>query len=70
MFEDLAKSAIGNRLQSYIERIIRQVESVRTKTDLSVEARVEVGNLLEENFINRLKLSRGEIDAPSNTEYE
>ena len=69
-FDALAKSSIGSKLQKYLERLIRHVESVRTNIQLSTEARIEVGNLLEENIVNRLKVLRGEIDAPKDNEYE
>lgn len=70
LFEDLAKSAVGLRLQQYLERLIRCVESVRTETNLSIEARREVGNVLEQHLVDRLKVSRGEVDAPDSDEYE
>lgn len=70
LFEALGRSHDGLVLQGFIEKLIRTVESVRTKTDLSNDARIEISDLLEENFINRLKVIRGEIEAPQNNEYE
>lgn len=60
MFENLTRSADGLVLREFIEKIIRQIESVRTQTTLSNEARIEIGNWLEQNFIDRFKVIKGE----------
>lgn len=70
LFETISKSSTGTILQGYIEKIIRTVESVRTNTTLSNEARIEVANLLEELLVNKIKMNRGELQKPLNNEFE
>lgn len=70
LFETISNSSTGQILQGYVEKIIRTVESVRTNTTLSNEARIEVANVLEEHLVNRLKMGRGELEKPLAGEYE
>lgn len=70
VFESLARTRDGDVLVEFIERLIRHVESVRTQTTLSTDARIEVSNLLEKNFVDRFKLMRKQYDQPNLSEHE
>lgn len=70
LFDAISKSSTGDILQGYIEKLIRNFESVRTQTNLSNEARIAICDLLETHLINRIKMARGEKINFSQTEYE
>ncbi len=69
MFNTLSKSEVGATLEAFILRLIREVESVRTKIDLNDKERCAVADVLEGNFINRFKTLRGEVESPDPDEH-
>jgi len=70
MFENLSRNHDGFLLKAFIERLIQHIESIRTKTTLSNEARVEAANILETNFIERFKTLGKTYEKPDLSEHQ
>ena len=70
MFRAISQSATGTILEGYIQKLINKIESVRTETALSNEARIATANILEQHIINKIKMNRGELEKPLVGEYE
>lgn len=72
MFNLLAGSNTGYTLAGFVDRMIKNIESVRTQTSLSLDARIEVANYLQENFLDRMHVieSNKNIQLPLNNEME
>lgn len=70
MFRAISPTSTGTILQGYVQKLINKIESVRTETDLTNEARIAVANILEQHLINKIKMNRGEFDKPLVGEYE
>lgn len=67
MFNRLSQSNDGRILTEFIERLIREAVDIRNITG-NVEAekkgREVAVQLLEENFVNRIKILSGQVEAP------
>ena len=70
MFENFAQSHEGTVLIGFVQRLISSVESVRTNLEIPIEARIATADILEANFVDRLRVLRGEVEAPDSDEFE